>query len=249
MSAPSRARAGEVRIGTSGWHYEHWKGRFYPEGLPASRRLAHYASVFDTVELNNTFYRLPTPAAVDAWRETVPQGFRFAVKASRYLTHMKRLADPEQGLARFLPVVERLGPALGPILFQLPPRWGRDIARLERFLDTLPRGRRYAFELRDPSWFAPEVELALERAGAAFVVWELGGERSPIAVTSDLVYVRLHGPAARKYRGSYGERELAAWAGRVRDWRAQGLDVCVYFDNDERAYAPSNALALREHGF
>jgi uncharacterized protein YecE (DUF72 family) len=237
-------KSGRLRIGTSGWHYPHWRERFYPRGLASSRRLEWYARHFDTVEINASFYRLPTPATVAAWRDGVPASFEFAVKASRYLTHMKKLSDPEPALAEFLPVVAGLGSKLGPILFQLPPRWRANPARLASLLELLPTRHRYAFELRDPSWFTPGIEALLERHGAAFCIYELGELRSPFSVTAPFVYVRLHGPE-RKYAGSYGERELAGWSERVQGWLEERRDVYVYFDNDEAAYAVDNALALR----
>ena len=232
-----------VRIGTSGWHYPHWKGRFYPAGLRPAEQLAHYARTFDTVEVNNSFYKLPTAAAVTTWRASVPAAFTFAVKASRYLTHMKKLADPAEPLARFLPVVEGLGPQLGPILFQLPPRWRANPGRLAALLALLPARHRYAFELRDPSWWTPAIEALLAAHGVAQCVHDIEGEVSPLVVTARFVYVRLHGPG-EKYRGRYGADAIAAWAGRVRAWRARGLDAYVYFDNDEAGYAALDAREL-----
>src|SRR5579872_2368541 len=148
---------GSVHIGTSGWHYKHWRGPFYPDKLPASKMLGFYAQDFDTVELNNTFYRLPLESGLEVWRESTPKGFCFAAKGSRFLTHMKKLKDPETGIGRFFERVDRLGNKLGPIVFQLPPWWEVDVERLKGFLEALPPRHRYAFELRNPTWHSPEI--------------------------------------------------------------------------------------------
>ena len=245
MSRGARRAAGTIRIGTSGWSYPHWRRRFYPEGTRAKDELAFYARTFGTVEINNSFYRLPTPAAIETWRRNAPEGFVFAVKASRWITHMKKLREPEEGLARLLPVVEGLGEALGPVLFQLPPRWGVDEERLARFLEALPAGHRYAVELRDESWFTPGVERRLRDRDVARCVYEIDGRRSPLEPTAGFAYVRLHGPG-EKYKGRYQAGEIEAWGERVREWAGEGLDVYVYFDNDERAYAVENAVEMGE---
>jgi uncharacterized protein YecE (DUF72 family) len=236
---------GEVRVGTSGWHYKHWRGPFYPEPMPPRDMLAFYSRHFDSVEINNSFYRLPTAAAVEEWREATPEGFCFAVKGSRFLTHMKKLKDPEAGLARFLPPVEGLGEKLGPILFQLPPRWRVDEGRLAAFLGALPACHRYSFELRDPSWHTRTVYDLLGRHNAAFCVYDIGGFQSPVVITADFTYVRLHGPLAEKYQGSYGAYALDAWAARVREWRRELKSVYFYFDNDIGGHAVQDALLLR----
>jgi uncharacterized protein YecE (DUF72 family) len=242
MTRPSEAT---VRIGTSGWHYPHWRGPFYPERLPAAKMLEFYVGHFDTVELNTTFYRLAPETAVDEWRTQTPKGFLFAAKGSRFLTHMKKLKDPEPGIARFFERVDRLGRKLGPILFQLPPRWEVDTERLEHFLAALPRGHRYAFELRDPSWHVPEVYRILRRRRAAFCIFDIAGFQSGIEITADFTYVRLHGPGGA-YQGSYASGKLEAWAARIRQWRKRLRAVYVYFDNDQAAYAVENALALKK---
>jgi uncharacterized protein YecE (DUF72 family) len=234
----------DVRIGTSGWHYKHWRGPFYPEALPPRDMLAFYAKRFDTVELNNTFYRLPTPHALKLWRDGTPDGFCFAIKGSRYLTHMRKLTDPEAGLARFLPLVEILGDKLGPIIFQLPPHWRLNRDRLEQFLSALPDWHRYAFEFRDPTWHVPEVFSLLERYNAAFCLYELAGVSSPIQLTADFVYVRLHGPG-KAYQGSYSARALRTWTDRIREWSTRLKAVYFYFDNDQAGFAAQNALSLR----
>lgn len=233
-----------VHIGTSGWHYNHWRGPFYPERFPPSRMLDFYLQRFDTVEINNSFYRLPTETALRSWHDSTPVGFCFAVKASRFLTHMKKLKDPERGLSNFLSRVEILGNKLGPILFQLPPGWGLDLERLKAFLGALPRGRRYGFELRHPGWHVPAVYDLLGEYNAAFCAYELAGFRSPIQVTADFAYVRLHGPEGA-YQGSYSRAALGFWADQIRGWRRLKA-VYIYFDNDQAGFAARNALELKE---
>ena len=236
----------EIRIGTSGYHYKHWQGPFYPTRIPASQMLQHYANHFDTVELNNSFYRLPTEAAFDDWRETTPSGFVFAVKASRFLTHNKKLKDPHLALANFLPRVEHLGTKLGPILFQLPPHWRVSCERLKVLLEVLPSEFRYVFELRDRTWITPAIEKLLAKFHAAFCIYELAGYHSPMTVTTDFAYVRLHGPGAGKYQGSYDEIRLSQWHRQIEDWSRELKAVYVYFDNDQSGFAAQNALTLRK---
>jgi len=240
-----QAPNGSAWIGTSGWHYPHWAGGFYPEDTPAKAYLAYFSGFFETTEINSTFYRLPTEETLRGWVEQTPPGFVFACKASQYITHRKKLKDPRQSLSLFLERIAILGDKLGPILFQLPPRWRPNPARLEEFLEALPRDQRYTFEFRDPRWSEPEVMRLLERYRSALCCYDLGGTSSLIRVTADFVYIRLHGPGAR-YQGSYGDACLADWAARIAAWQASGLDVYCYFDNDERAYAPCNALSLIE---
>jgi uncharacterized protein YecE (DUF72 family) len=235
----------DIRIGTSGWHYKHWVGRYYPEKTKPAEMLPHYLRDFDTVELNNTFYHLPKEESFDAWRDSTPDDFLFAVKGSRFLTHMIKLKDAERGLSNFLPRAERLGSKLGPILWQLPPRWNANVERLEEFLSKLPREHRYAFELRNETWMTDAVYDVLRKYNAAFCIYELAGYRSPIELTADWTYIRLHGPTLFKYQGSYTDKQLAAWAERIREWRRKLAAIYVYFDNDDSAYAVDNALTLR----
>ncbi len=235
---------GAVHIGTSGWHYKHWKGRFYPEKLPALKMLDYYRQHFDTVEINSSFYRLPPETALHEWAAATPPGFCFAAKGSRFLTHMKKLKDPEEGVAKFMERMELLGEKLGPIVFQLPPWWEVNAERLEAFLKVLPRGRRYAFELRNPTWHSAEVLGILKRHNAAFCIYDLAGYQSGFEVTADFTYVRLHGPGGA-YQGSYSDEALREWAKRIRAWRRRLRAVYVYFDNDQDAYAAHNARALK----
>ncbi len=234
-----------VRIGTSGWHYKHWCGPFYQEKLPASRMLADYFKHFDTVEINNSFYKLPSAETFRCWRDSTPPGFCFAVKGSRFITHMKKLKDPDNALHNLLPRAEELKDKLGPILFQLPPKWTLNVQRLEEFLSALPRRHQYAFEFREPSWHKEVVCDVLRRHGAAFCIFELNEFRSPEPITAPFTYVRLHGPGG-PYQGSYPAATLRQWARKIERWRERLRDVYVYFDNDQAAYAAHNALQLKK---
>ncbi len=236
---------GRCLIGTSGWSYEHWAGRFYPPPLPAAARLAFYARHFATVEINATFYRLPQPATVAHWAEETPGDFCFATKASRFITHMKKLKNPDASLAPFFAVIAGLGRKGGPILFQLPPRWHVNLDRLTEFLQALPAGYRYAFEFRDRSWHDGKVLAALADHGAALCIHDLAGHESPVETTADFVYLRLHGPKG-PYRGQYGKAALGEWAQQIAGWNARGRDVYCYFNNDEKAYAVADAATLNE---
>lgn len=236
---------GHIRIGTSGWNYRHWKGAFYPEGLSSHEWLDYYRGTFAAVEINKTFYNLPEAEQFEHWAGTVQPQFVFAVKMSRYLTHMKKLKDPEQSVTRFFRAVSALGDHLGPVLFQLPPRWRPNLQRLENVLSVLPRGVDYAFEFRDQRWYTPEVYDLLRRYGASFCIYHLAGHMSPLEVTSDLVYLRLHGPG-KAYKGSYDDATLREWAARFRQWRDEGRAVYCFFDNDQRGYAARDAARLQE---
>ncbi len=234
-----------IHVGTSGWHYSHWRGPFYPEDLPPAAFLKFYQQKFQTVEINNSFYRLPTEKTMIDWRESVPPGFIFAVKGSRYITHMKKLQDPEKTLTLLMERVPLLGDRLGPILFQLPPRWGFDAERLGHFLGALPRGYRFALEFRDPSWLYDAASRLLKEQGAAFCMYDFAGRASPREVTADFVYIRLHGPGGA-YQGRYSREALADWAKDITAWAAEGKEVYCYFDNDEAGYAARNALELKD---
>jgi uncharacterized protein YecE (DUF72 family) len=236
----------EIRIGTSGYHYKHWQGPFYPKKISPDEMLGFYSRNFDSVELNNSFYRLPTEDAFDNWRESSPENFVFAVKASRFLTHQKKLKDPEAALQKLLPRASRLSCKLGPILFQLPPRWQVNPGRLETLLEALPRDLRYTFEFRDLTWIRPEINKLLTRFDAAFCIYELAGYHSPLTITSDFVYVRLHGPGLGKYQESYSNSRLRRWTQQIKDWAEYLTAIYIYFDNDEGGYAAQNALTLKK---
>lgn len=238
-------KAQRIHIGTSGWHYQHWKGPFYPENIHNDSLLKYYAGFFNTVEINNSFYRLPQEETLHDWSNTVPEGFIFAVKGSRYITHMKKLKDAGEPVKSFMKKIDVVGDRLGPVLFQLPPRWKVNVERLGSFLNVLPKKYRYAFEFRDASWFIQGVYDLLTRHRAAFCIYDLDGRESPKIVTTDLVYIRLHGPDG-PYRGQYSDRQLAGWADVVSSWAAQGKSVYCYFDNDEAGYAAIDARKLRD---
>jgi uncharacterized protein YecE (DUF72 family) len=264
---------GEVRIGLSGWRYREWRGRFYPHGLVQRRELEYVAEHFDTVEINGSFYSLQRPASYQHWAATVPDGFVFAVKGGRYITHLRRLTAVETALANFFASgLLALGPKLGPVLWQLPPGLRFDEARLGAFLAQLPwttreaaelgshhdarlegrtwldvdadRELRHALEIRDESYRDPAFLRLLERHGVAFVVADTAG-RWPLMLeaTADLVYVRLHGDV-ELYTSGYSDAALDVWADRVQGWAGAGHDVVVYFDNDVDAHAPYDALGL-----
>jgi uncharacterized protein YecE (DUF72 family) len=238
------AHIGKVRVGTSGWQYKHWIGPFYPPDMRPPKMLRWYAERFDTVEINNSFYRLPAEAAFETWcRETTPD-FCFAVKASRYITHNRKLADPESAKEKFISLVEKLGSRLGPILFQLPPSWKVNAERLDKFLTALPRRYRYVLEFRNPTWNVAPVYEVLRRHNAAYCMYELAGFQSPIEITADFTYVRLHGPG-NKYQGDYSGKILRNWAKRIEAWRRELKHIFVYFDNDQAGFAPKNALELK----
>jgi uncharacterized protein YecE (DUF72 family) len=240
----NREKLGKVHIGTSGWHYKHWRGTFFPIDLATKDWLKWYSARFDTVEINNSFYRLPQAKAIEDWcRETQPH-FRFAVKASRYITHNKKLKD-DGSFDKFFSVIGRLESRLGPILFQLPPSWKLNLERLEEFLRGLPRGQRYVFEFRNPTWDTPEVYALIRRYNVAYCVYELAGFQSPLEVTADFSYVRLHGPG-NKYQGDYSRATLEMWTKRIQEWRHQLKHIFVYFDNDQAGFAAKNALELKK---
>lgn len=240
----NRIGGAEIKIGTSGWHYKHWVGAFYPPKWPARRMFEYYLGYFDTVELNNTFYRLPDESALRDWRDSSPEDFRFAIKASRFITHMKKLKDPEMSIARFFDRIDILGEKAGPVLFQLPPGWPVNIERLEAFLQALPRHYRYAFEFRNETWNTGATYECLRKYDAGWCIFDLAGYQSPILATSAMVYVRLHGPGG-KYQGDYAGNVLDDWARRIIAWSDESRDVWVYFDNDDSGYAPKNALELK----
>jgi len=237
-------RRGKIYIGCSGWNYKHWRGRFYPEEESPKQWFESYAAAFETVEINNTFYQLPASQTFKAWRAQAPDGFVYAVKANRYLTHLKKLKEAKAPLRKFLDRARLLGDHLGPILYQLPPRWRLNLERLEAFLDLLPEDLRHVFEFRDQSWMAPEVFQLLEERGASFCAHDLPGLDVPRVATGTLAYVRFHG-AEEKYRGGYTESTLRSWRRWMEQQVRAGKDLYVYFNNDAEAHAPRDALRLK----
>ena len=235
---------GRIRVGCSGWQYKHWRGDFYPRELPQTRWFEHYASVFDTVEINNSFYRLPETETFARWGARAPLRFLFAVKASRFLTHMKKLKDPEEPVERFFDRARALRRHLGPVLYQLPPGWRLDRERLEHFLQVLPRGVRHVVEFREPTWYTDEVYRLFERHSVALCLHDMPGSATGRIRVGPFVYVRFHGASGR-YDGSYPEDRLEGWAQWLGEQVAAGADVYAYFNNDMGGHAPRDAVTLR----
>jgi uncharacterized protein YecE (DUF72 family) len=234
---------GKLRIGTSGYHYDHWKGVYYPEELAKGQWFSHYARDFDTVEINNTFYRLPEAATFEAWRRQAPKGFCYALKFSRYGSHIVRLKKPRDTIRKFLQRADRLGDFLGPILVQLPPNWTADPERLDAFLKAAPRDHRWAVEFRDPRWLCEEVFAILKKHDSALCIHDLI-ENHPRVLTTGWSYLRYHGD---HYAGCYSPQKLAAEARWIRLQLASGKDVFTYFNNDAQGYALTNAADLRRY--
>ncbi len=237
------SRQGKVHVGTSGYQYDHWNGVFYPDSIPKKRWFEYYAQVFDTVEINNTFYNLPAENTFDNWRETAPKDFLFALKFSRFGSHIKKLKDPEEPIERFLALAECLDQKLGPILVQLPGRWQANPERLDEFLKQAPSEHRWALEFRDKSWLCEEVYEVLEHHNAALCVHDMLPDH-PERLTADWTYLRYHGD---HYQGSYSHQYLTAQAQKIQDYLQKGCDVYAYFNNDEDGHAVQNAQDLRRY--
>ncbi len=233
-----------IFVGTSGWNYSHWKGPFYPRDIKDREMLEYYARVFRTVELNNPFYRLPSEKSVLSWRENSPDGFIFAVKASRFITHIKRLKDCNEPVKTFLKRMGALGAKLGPALFQTPPGLEFDAGKLKEFISVLPEGFRYVFEFRNRSWIRDETYKILSDNKMTFCIYDFNGYFTPREITSDIVYFRLHGPVG-KYSGSYPDSFLNELSSAFRKYVREERRVFCYFDNDYAGYAALNALTLR----
>jgi uncharacterized protein YecE (DUF72 family) len=238
---------GRAHVGCSGWNYLDWRGIVYPETLPQRRWFSHYATLFDTVEINNTFYRLPSAATTEAWAEQAPEGFVYAVKLGQFGSHRMKLKDAASWLPNHLDRVDRLGAHLGPTLVHLPPRWKRNVERLEEFLRAAPARLRWAVELREESWLHDDVFDALSRHGAALCIHDLLPDH-PWVLTTDWTYVRFHGPDAlnEKYRGRYGYRRLHRKAGQMEEWMEAGHDVYASFNNDHEGDAVADARWLAD---
>ena len=234
----------KLLIGTSGWHYASWRGPFFPPGVRAKDQLQFYATQFKTTELNGVFYRTPTPEAVEAWRSQTPPDFMFSWKASKFITHWKRLsARSDNSLALMESRLALLREKAGPVLFQLPPQFEQNYDRLASFLKMLSRKRRYAFEFRHPGWYTPRVLRLLADENISLCFSDHADAPAPWKRTADFIYVRGHGPGGR-YKGHYTKGALEKWTKRIRAWRARGHDVFVYFDNDQKSAAPSDAARL-----
>ena len=233
-----------IRIGTSGWQHDTFAGRFYPDDLAQNDWLPVYADTFDTVEVNNTFYQSPEPDTLRAWRDKTPDDFTFTIKANQYITHFKKLKDPDEPVQNLYRNVEPLGDALGPILFQCPPNWHQNLERLHNFLEALSDNYRHVFEFRDPTWLNKGTYEALADHDAAFCIYDFGDRSTHRTVTTDWVYVRLHG-AGEAYEGRYSDAALDDWADAIAGWQDDGRDVYVYFNNTAGdGHAPHDAQRL-----
>jgi uncharacterized protein YecE (DUF72 family) len=234
-----------IRVGCSGWQYKHWRGDFYPAGLPVSRWFEHYAHVFDTVEINNSFYRWPEAATFERWCQQAPPRFVYAVKASRFLTHMKKLKDPVEPVARTFDHAGHLGRHLGPVLYQLPPRWGVNLDRFRGFLASLPPGRQHAVEFREPTWYSDTVFDLLRAYRVALCLHDMHGSASGRLVVGPFIYVRFHF-GTQRYGGRYEDDRLDDWASWLAGQARDGLPVFAYFNNDVGGHAPRDAVRLRD---
>jgi uncharacterized protein YecE (DUF72 family) len=243
-AGPVRIGLATVHIGTSGWHYKHWLGDFYPPRFPPAKMLTWYAREFHTVEINNSFYRLPEERTFKDWASTAPPGFLFAVKASRFLTHIKRLKDAEDPINLFLSRAIHLGSHLGPVLFQLPPNWKSDPARLREFLELLPRDHSYTIEFRDDTWYTPQIYGLLQQYNVALCIHDWHSLKWAHELTANFAYVRFHGTGGR-YAGNYPDHFLKKWAMKIQGWGDRLNDVYVYFNNDVGGHAIRNARTLR----
>ena len=245
MQAETGSQAfGSAHIGCSGWVYRHWRGILYPEGLPQRLWFERYAEDFDTVEINASFYRVPKAETFDGWRDKAPPGFRYAVKVNRFITHMKKLGGCDEALADFVALARRLGGALGPLLYQLPPSLKLDLDRLETFLRVVPRDLANVFEFRDKSWYVPGTYALLERYGASFCVHDMRGSASERVAVGPVAYVRFHGGEG-KYWGRYSDEDLLGWADWIVEQARSGRSVWCYFNNDIHGHAVHDARTLK----
>jgi uncharacterized protein YecE (DUF72 family) len=239
------AVSGHLDVGTSGWHYAGWRGTFYPKDVGPAKMLAYYAGVFRSAEINGSFYRVPTEKAVAAWREGTPPGFRFAWKASRFVTHNKKLKDAGESVAFIIGRMSGLREKFGPILWQLHPMLKHDYERLARFIAVLPKDRTHTIEFRHPSWYAADILDLLAAHDIALCISDHAAAPAPWETTAHLAYVRMHGPTGR-YTGRYPAKALDDLAARIAHWRRRGMSVSCYFDNDLKTAAPRDAALLVE---
>ncbi len=233
-------------VGTSGWHYEHWRGRFYPDKLPKAEWLRFYAGHFTTVELNNSFYRLPSEAAFSNWYDSTPDNFAFSVKVSRFITHIKRLKDAGEALDKFINRAKILGAKLGPLLYQLPPSVHRNDGLLESFLANLPRGLMHVFEFRHQSWLEEAVFQILHKYNAGLCIFDMPSFSCPLAATADFIYIRFHGSTGL-YWSCYSDEELDTWAKKLATLTESSKTIYAYFNNDAEAFAIKNALTFGDY--
>jgi uncharacterized protein YecE (DUF72 family) len=235
----------DIRVGTSGWYYDHWKKLFYPADLAKSKWFEYYAKYFDTVEINNTFYHLPKEQTIQRWHKIAPKGFLYAVKANRYITHIKRLKSSSEELQRFFERVDLLKRRLGPVLYQLPPSLHKDLDLLEVFIKLLPKKKTAVFEFRHKSWYSDDTYELLNKFKAGFCIHDMPDKESPRIVTSDVIYVRLHGTTGR-YSGRYTKSQLQNWAKWIQTQAKNVRSIYVYFNNDAHGHAIKNAKQLKE---
>jgi uncharacterized protein YecE (DUF72 family) len=236
----------KYHVGTSGWHYDDWRVRFYPEKLAKAKWLEFYATQFNTVEINNSFYHLPSEAAFKNWYDSSPSNFIFAVKVNRFITHIKKLRNVEEAVEKFLTRVKILGEKLGPLLYQLPPNLHCDDQRLESFLSLLPPEMKHVFEFRHQSWFDEGVLKTLHKYNAGFCIFDMPSLNCPLAVTADFAYMRFHGSSGL-YSSCYSEEELSDWAKRLSALAADCKAFYIYFNNDVEGFAVRNAVTIREY--
>ncbi|MBD3208304.1 MAG: DUF72 domain-containing protein [Candidatus Nealsonbacteria bacterium] len=232
-------------IGTSGWMYDHWKEEFYPPEISSDEMLAFFGRHFKTVEVNNIFYQKPDRKKILGWKESVPDDFTFAIKANRYITHMKNLKDVKEPVSELLSVLRGLGKKLGPVLFQLPPQWHINAPRIKSFLNILPKGFRYAMEFRHDSWYDKEIFKSLRERNIAFCIHDHKDAPSPEKVTADFIYLRLHGPGGY-YSSKYTDEQLSRWSEKIKKWLSEGKDIYAYFNNDTSGYAIRNSDQLKK---
>lgn len=232
-------------IGTSGWVYTHWKENFYPVKLSEKNYLNFYSSYFSTVEINSTFYRIPTEKTIKNWQLQVPNDFIFSLKANQYITHLKRLKEFPRTTTRFFETIALFGNNLGPILFQLPPSFKINLERFEEFIEQLPKKSLYVFEFRNPSWYIDKIYELLRKHNISLCITDLNGHLSPIEITSAFTYIRLHGPQ-KSYQGSYDKQALKKWKHRIEEFLSKNKKVFCYFDNDEKGYAIKDASTLKK---
>jgi uncharacterized protein YecE (DUF72 family) len=234
-----------IRVGTSGWYYDHWKELFYPAGLAKSKWFEHYARFFDTVEINNTFYHLPKERTMQRWHEIAPRGFLYTVKASRYITHIRKLKDAAEPLERFFDRVGLLKNKLGPILYQLPPSLHKNLDLLASFIKLLTKKRTAVFEFRHKSWYEDDTFELLSQHGVGFCIHDMPDKESPRVVTADVIYIRFHGTTGR-YAGSYPKSVLQKWAQWLKDQTKKARAIYIYFNNDIDGHAIKNAKQLKK---
>jgi uncharacterized protein YecE (DUF72 family) len=235
----------KIYVGTSGWNYKHWEEVFYPAAIKKQDWFNYYSTKFNSVEINNTFYNLPKVQTIKAWKNNAPGNFIYAIKASRYITHMKKLKDPKEPVNNFLKIIKQLKSNLGVILFQLPPHWKFNRERLSGFLSQLPYNYKYVFEFRDQSWWNDETYELLNKHNVAFCIYNMPDEETPRKITSDTIYIRMHGPV-KKYSGSYSSQQLSGWKRWIENRIEKVSSVYIFFNNDDRGYAAKDALKLQE---